>query len=181
MKDDEKTPQVDDDQKQQQQGDGDTPPADGGDTTNWEAKYKEILAEKRSWEKKSRANHKAATAANDTASDAIARAEAAEKELADLKAEKARNGLIAEIAKDKGVDASLLARMIGDDREAIEANADALAAIPKPNSYQNTASVKDKGEPAHTPGKTYDDIRDIKRQSDRIHAMLENPGAILNK
>lgn len=166
---DEKTPQVDDDQNQ---GEGTTPPADDGNATDWEAKYKEILAEKRSWEKKSRANHKAATAANDTASDAIARAEAAEKELADLKAEKARNGLIAEIAKDKGVDASLLSRMIGDDRESIEANADALAAIPKPNSYQS-ANVKDAGN-TKTPPMTKEDIFKIKNPAERRKAIAAN-------
>lgn len=149
--------------------------------TDWEAKYKEAIAQSRKWEKMARADHKNAAAEKGNAADAIARAEAAERELANMKAEKARGEMIATIAAEKGVDASILARMTGDKREDIEANADMLSGIPKPNSYQTTKGVQDKGEPAPTPGKSYEDIRDIKRQSDRIKAMLENPGAVLNQ
>lgn len=166
---------MDDETLDNNEGLENTPPADDGagndgDGVDYEAKYRELLKEKRSWEKKSRANHKAAATAASDANDAIARAEAAEKELADLKAEKARNGLIAEIAKDKGVDASILARMIGDDREAIEANADVLAGIPQGNSYPK---VSDKGE-SKTPPTTKEEILAIKNPSERRKAIAQN-------
>ena len=48
-------------------------------------------------------------------------------EIARMAAQIARAGAVAEVAREKNVDASLLARMAGDTPEEIAANADALA------------------------------------------------------
>ena len=56
-----------------------------------------------------------------------ARADKAEAKLAEYERERERAAIVAEVAAAKGVDAEWLGRMAGDDRKAIEANADYIA------------------------------------------------------
>ena len=59
---------------------------------------------------------------------AVERAEALKAELDGIKAEQARQALIAQVAKDSGVDAELLAAMRGSTEDEIKAHADLLKA-----------------------------------------------------
>ena len=152
-------------------GTGVTPPA-----TDWEAKYKEAVAQSRKWEKLARADHKTnetlgndLDAAKTATEEAVARAEAAERELAEMKAERARAQLVDEIAKETKVPAEILSKMSGDDREAIEANADTLKAS-LGNSYPK---VTDKPAGANPPI-TKEEIRAITNPHERRKAMAEN-------
>ena len=152
-------------------GSGATPPV-----TDWQAKYKEAIAQSRKWEKLARSDHKTnealgndLDAAKSETEQAVARAEAAERELANMKAERARALLVDEIAKETKVPAEILAKMSGDDREAIEANADTL----KASFGTSYPKVKDGGE-SGTPPITRDEIKAIKNPHERRKAMAEN-------
>jgi len=163
------TPQGEGD-SQGNQGESTPQTTDGDKSVDWEAKYKEAVAQSRKWEKLAKADHKRVDDAQGNAADAVARAEAAEKELAEMKAEKARTLLVSEIATDKQVDAAVLSRMAGDDRETIEANADMLAALGKGNSYPK---VKDKGE-SKAPTMSKSEILTIQNPRERRKAIAEN-------
>ena len=100
--------------------------------------YDKLLAQSRKWEQRAKENKEAASrlAELEDASktdaeklaDATKRAEDAESRLAEYEREAERAGIVAEVAAEKGVDAEWLGRMTGDTREAIEANADFIAA-----------------------------------------------------
>lgn len=104
---------------------------------DWKAEYEKVLAQSRKWEQRSKDNAakakeldelKAATQTDaEKLADAVKRAESAESKLAELERERERAAIVAEVAAAKGVDAEWLGRMVGDDREAIEANADYIA------------------------------------------------------
>lgn len=145
---------------------------------DWEAKYKEVVAERDSWkaearkhEKRTKASNKAAEKVGTEKDDAITRAEKAEAELAELKAEKARAELVAEIATDTSVNADILGKMIGATREEIAANAEILrATLAGMRSYPK---VKDK--PAgKNPPISKEEIRSIKNAAERRRAIAEN-------
>ena len=104
---------------------------------DWKAEYEKVLAQSRKWEQRSKDNAAAAkrlaeledaskTDAEKLA-DATKRAEDAEQRLAEYERERERASIVAEVASAKGVDAEWLGRMVGDDRKAIEANADYIA------------------------------------------------------
>lgn len=110
----------------------------GTEQVDWEAKFKEAVAQSRKWEERAKANkdkadkwdaHDAAEEANKSELQrAVERAEALKAELDGIKAEQARQALIAQVAKDSGVDAELLAAMRGSTEDEIKAHADLLKA-----------------------------------------------------
>lgn len=92
--------------------------------TDWQAKYEEMRGHMRDWEKKAKANQSAADeleklkAAQMTEQEkANARAEAAESELAAIKAEQARTDAAMRIASESGVPLEML--MFCSDEEAM--------------------------------------------------------------
>ena len=94
--------------------------------TDWKAKYEAMRQHSREWEKKAKDNQAAADeleklrAAQMTEQEkAVARAEAAEKELVELRAEAQRQADIRDVAQKTGVPESLL--MYCTDRGAMEA------------------------------------------------------------
>ena len=104
---------------------------------DWKAEYEKALAQSRKWEQRSKANADAAkklaeledstkTDAEKLA-DATKRAEEAEAKVKEYEAKAERAGIVSEVAAAKGVDADLLARMAGDTREEVEANADYIS------------------------------------------------------
>lgn len=72
-----------------------------------------------------------------------AKADEKDAEIARLTAQLARHDAVAEVAREKGVDAGLLARMAGDTAEEIAANADAL--VEWARSAQKFPEVVDSG------------------------------------
>ena len=156
-----------------QEGANDSAAKDDGKAVDWEAKYKEAIQQSRKWEKLANADHKKAEAAKAANDDAESRAASLQKELDDLKAERVRELLVAEVAKDKAVDAGILARMAGDTREAIEENADMLAGIAPADTGNSYPKVKDKGE-SKTPPTTKEEILAIKNPRERREAIAAN-------
>ena len=95
------------------------------------------VAESRKWEGRSKSNSEKAKKYDELAAQSMsdaeraesekARADKAEAKLAEYERERERAAIVAEVAAAKGVDAEWLGRMVGDDRKAIEANADYIA------------------------------------------------------
>lgn len=146
--------------------------------TDWQSKYEQAVAQSRKWEERSKANAEKAKAydglaqqqadAQAAADAACARAEKVEGELAAA----TRQLTVSRIAAEKGVDASVLAVMSGEDEDAIAANADMLA-----KSYADRnlyPSVGDNGSMA-TPPVTSDQIESIKDPCARVMARAEHP------
>ena len=144
---------------------------------DWQAKYEQAVAQSRKWEERSKANADKAKAydalaqqqadAQAAADEAKARADKAEADLAGAN----RQLAVSRIAAEKGVDAEILAAMAGDDAEAIEANADKLAA-----SYRSRSlypSVADAGA-AQAPAVTAESIEAIKDPLARVMARAEH-------
>lgn len=95
-----------------------------GPETDWKAKYDEMRNHMRDWEKKAKANQSAADELEKLKAEqmteqekANARAEAAEAELAQLKAEKARVDAATRLASETGVPFEML--MFCSDEEAM--------------------------------------------------------------
>ena len=92
---------------------------------DWQAKYEEMRGHMRDWEKKAKANQAAADELEKLKAEqmteqekANARAEAAESELAALRAEKEKREAAARIANDSGVPVEML--MFCQDETAME-------------------------------------------------------------
>lgn len=92
--------------------------------TDWKAKYEEMREHSRGWEKKAKANQSAAeeleklkTAQMSEQEKVIARAEAAENELAAIKAEQARTDAAMKISSSTGVPLEML--LFCSDEEAM--------------------------------------------------------------
>ena len=127
---------------------------------DWRAEYERAVAQSRKWEQRSKDNAakakeldelKAATQTDaERLADATKRAEDAEARLAEYEREAERAEIVAEVAADRGVDADWLGRMAGDDRKAIEANADYIAS--KLSGAPIYPSVADGGQ-RKTPSK----------------------------
>lgn len=105
------------------------------------------------------------------AKEAEARADAAEKEAAGLKADQARNAEVAKAAAAAGVSADILGRMSGDTVEEIAANAAILAAAIPKAAYP---SIPDKGGQS-AASITKADIDKIKDPRAQLRAIRENP------
>lgn len=122
------------------------------DQTDWKASS-------RKWEGRAKANK----AKMDEKDDEIAR----------LKAQIARTGAVADVAREKGVDAGLLARMAGDTPEQIAENADALLAFAKRAAFPD---VPDAGGSGGGAAITVEDIEAIKDPAQRVRARRDNIG-----
>ena len=156
-------------QAQQAQGEGAQPQAVSRE------EYDKLLERSRKWERQSKANAEKAKAYDELAAKSMTdaeRAEAAEKraEAAEAKVEEferreERAGIVSEVASEKGVDAEMLARMVGDSREDIEANADFIAKRLK--NAPIYPSVGDRGQQKAAPV-TIDQIEAIKDPKKRV-------------
>lgn len=126
------------------------------DTTDWKAKFETERAHSREWEKRAKANSSAASeleklrdAGRSDLEKATARAEKAEKALADYRHAADVSGWKAAAAKASGVPVELLH---GDTEEDITASANALKAFadsltaPKAASVSNAAATPKGGD-----------------------------------
>ena len=148
---------------------------------DWKAEYEKVLAQSRKWEQRSKDNAakakeldelKAATQTDaEKLADAVKRAESAESKLAELERERERAAIVAEVAAAKGVDAEWLGRMVGDDRKAIEANADYIAT--KLSGAPIYPSVPDNGHSKAAPI-TREQIDAIKDPKERVRVRAQN-------
>lgn len=132
-----------------------TDPEPEADPTDWKARS-------RQWESRAKA-HKA-------------KADEKDAEIASLKAQIARAGAVAEVAREKGVDAGLLARMAGDTPEEIAANADALLAFAKEPAFPDVPDAGGAGSGAVT----VEDIEAIRNPVERVRARRDNIGLFGN-
>lgn len=152
----------------------------GTEEKDWKAEYDKLLSQSRKWEERAKKNVAAAKELDEIkaqsmtdaerASAAEKRAEEAEAKVAEFERKAERASLIEEVAAEKGVDAEWLSRMEGNDREAIEGNAEFLAK--KLKDAPIYPSVDDKGQtkPKQVSEK---DIREIKDPAERIKARAE--------
>lgn len=97
-----------------------------GDAVDWEAKYREAKAQSRKWEERSKANKEKADKWDAYEQEGMSeaeklakRAESAEAELAQLKADAQRRSDAKEVSKASGVPEQLLSFL--PDRDAMEA------------------------------------------------------------
>lgn len=142
---------------------------------DWRAEYEKAVAQSRKWEQRSKDNAAAAKeleALKDASktdaerlADATKRAEKAEEKLAEYERRAERAALVAEVAAAKGVDAEWLGRMVGDGREAIEANADYIAS--RLSGAHIYPSVSDNGGGKGAPI-TREQIEAIKDPKERV-------------
>lgn len=148
---------------------------------DWRAKYECAVANSRKWEQRAKDNSAAAKelaelkAATQTdaekLADAVKRAEEAEAKVADFERKAERAAIVAEVAASKGVDAEWLARMAGDTREQIEANADFVAA--KVAGTPIYPDVPDNGGGSAAPV-TKEQIEAIKDPRERVRMRAQN-------
>lgn len=139
------------------------------------------VAESRKWEGRSKSNSEKAKKYDDLAAqsmtdaekaaEATKRAESAEKKLAEYERERERAAVVAEVAAEKGVDAEWLGRMVGDDRKAIEANADYIAS--KLSGAPIYPSVPDNGHSKAAPI-TREQIDAIKDPKERLRTRAQH-------
>ena len=148
---------------------------------DWKAEYEKVLAQSRKWEQRSKDNAAAAKELDEmrkqSMSDAEraesekARADKAESKLAEYERRAERAAIVAEVAAAKGVDAEWLGRMVGDDREAIEANADYIAS--KLSGAPIYPSVPDNGHSKAAPI-TREQIDAIKDPKERLRTRAQH-------
>ena len=148
---------------------------------DWKAEYEKVLAQSRKWEQRSKDNAAAAKELDEmrkqSMSDAEraesekARADKAEAKLAEYERERERAAIVAEVAAAKGVDAEWLGRMVGDDRKAIEANADYIAT--KLSGAPIYPSVPDNGHSKAAPI-TREQIDAIKDPRERVRVRAQH-------
>lgn len=148
---------------------------------DWKAEYEKVLAQSRKWEQRSKDNAAAAKELDEmrkqSMSDAEraesekARADKAEAKLAEYERERERAAIVAEVAAAKGVDAEWLGRMVGDDRKAIEANAEYIAT--KLSGAPIYPSVPDNGHSKAAPI-TREQIDAIKDPRERVRVRAQH-------
>lgn len=156
---------------------GTTEPQGAGEPTDWKAEYDKLLADSRKWERRAKDNAQKAKAYDELAAKSMTdaeradaatkRAEEAEAKIAEYERRAERAGIVSEVARQTGADAELLARMTGDTREEVEANAAWLAE--KLADRRLYPSVSDKGQ-QHAPRMTDKDISAIKDPAERVKA-----------
>lgn len=147
-------------------GASETGAADAGasEPTDWEAKYRDAIAHSRKWEERAKANADAAaeleklkTARLSETEKAVARAEKAEKALAELRHASDVSTWKAKAAKEAGIPADLLN---GDSEEALAAQAKAIAGFLKAQTAPKAATVSN---PAGTPKQGADNLGSFAR------------------
>lgn len=112
------------------------PEPQGTEPTDWEAKYKELQAQSRKWEQRAKENKEKADKWDEYEQQGLSeaeklakRAEVAEAELAQLRADAQRRSDAAEVAEETGVPLSLLLHCA--DREDMESFAKEYAGVTK--------------------------------------------------
>ena len=130
----------------------------GTEEVDWEARYKEAVAQSRKWEARAKANSEKAAKWDEyeqqgmsEAEKAAKRADAAEAELAQLRAEAKRRSDAEEVSKATGVPERLLLHCA--DREAMEALAAEYAEetkVPAAPRAPKSRVVRDDDKPADT-------------------------------
>lgn len=143
---------------------------------DYKALYEEAVKESRKWEKRSKDNLEQLNALKQsqgkpdpTIEERIA---ALEKENDDLKAASARAALVDSVAKATGLDRAIVATLSGADEESLTEQAEAIAAITKPQGgapHVPEAGVKQK------PGKpSKEEILGIEDKKKRMAAIAAN-------
>ncbi len=141
--------------------------AETADLDKWKGYAK--TWEKRAKERERELSRLKAAQADQEPTDAIkAEVDAPKARLAGMEAEKARAELVAKVAEEKGVPASLLH---GEDEDALKASADAIAAYV---SKQVPGYPADKGGAGKAKPMTKEAIEGIADPVARIRARAEN-------
>ena len=160
-----------------QQAAADPQQAQGGsDGKDYKALYEEAVKESRKWEKRSKDNLAQLNDLKDskdkpdpTIEERIA---ALEKENGDLKAASARAKLVDSVAKATGLDRAIVATLSGADEESLTEQAEAIAAIAKP---QGGAPLAPEAGQKQKPGKpSKKDILGIEDKKERMAAIAAN-------
>lgn len=143
---------------------------------DYKALYEEAVKESRKWEKRSKDNLAQLNDLKDskdkpdpTIEERIA---ALEKENGDLKAASARAKLVDSVAKATGLDRAIVATLSGADEESLTEQAEAIAAIAKPQG--GAPRVPEAGQ-KQKPGKpSKKDILGIEDKKERMAAIAAN-------
>ena len=153
-----------------QQGAGDAQPKD------YKALYEDAVKESRKWEKRSKDNLEQLNALKQsqgkpdpTIEERIA---ALEKENGDLKGASARAALVDSVAKATGLDRAIVATLSGADEDALTEQAEAIAAIAKP---QGGAPLVPEAGIKQKPGRpSKKEILGIEDKKERMAAIAAN-------
>ena len=160
-----------------QQAASDPQQAQGGsEGKDYKALYEDAVKESRKWEKRSKDNLEQLNALKQsqgkpdpTIEERIA---ALEKENGDLKAASARAKLVDSVAKATGLDRAIVATLSGVDEESLTEQAEAIAAIAKPQG--GAPRVPEAGQ-KQNPGKpSKKDILGIEDKKARMAAIAAN-------
>lgn len=160
-----------------QQAAADPQQAQGGsEGKDYKALYEDAVKESRKWEKRSKDNLEQLNALKQsqgkpdpTIEERIA---ALEKENGDLKAASARAKLVDSVAKETGLDRAIVATLSGADEESLTEQAEAIAAIAKP---QGGAPLAPEAGQKQKPGKpSKKDILGIEDKKERMAAIAAN-------
>lgn len=160
-----------------QQAAADPQQAQGGsDDKDYKALYEDAVKESRKWEKRSKDNLEQLNALKQsqgkpdpTIEERIA---ALEKENGDLKAASERAALVDSVAKATGLDRAIVATLSGADEDALTEQAQAIAAIAKP---QGGAPLVPEAGQKQKPGKpSKKDILGIEDKKERMAAIAAN-------
>lgn len=160
-----------------QQAAADQQQAQGGsEGKDYKALYEEAVKESRKWEKRSKDNLAQLNDLKDskdkpdpTIEERIA---ALEKENVDLKAASARAKLVDSVAKATGLDRAIVATLSGADEESLTEQAEAIAAIVKPQGGAPLAPEAGKKQKPGKPSKK--DILGIEDKKERMTAIAAN-------
>lgn len=160
-----------------QQAAADPQQAQGGsDGKDYKALYEEAVKESRKWEKRSKDNLAQLNDLKDskdkpdpTIEERIA---ALEKENGDLKAASARAKLVDSVAKATGLDRAIVATLSGADEESLTEQAEAIAAIARPQGGAPLAPEAGKKQKPGKPSKK--DILGIEDKKERMTAIAAN-------
>ena len=150
--------------------------AGGFDGKDYKALYEDAVKESRKWEKRSKDNLEQLNALKQsqgkpdpTIEERIA---ALEKENDDLKAASARAALVDSVAKATGLDRAIVATLSGTDEDALTEQAQAIAAIAKPQG--GAPRVPEAGQ-KQKPGKpSKKEILGIEDKKERMAAIAAN-------
>lgn len=160
-----------------QQAAADPQQAQGGsEGKDYKALYEDAVKESRKWEKRSKDNLEQLNALKQsqgkpdpTIEERIA---ALEKENGDLKAASARAKLVDSVAKATGLDRAIVATLSAADEESLTEQAEAIAAIAKPQG--GAPRVPEAGQ-KQNPGKpSKKDILGIEDKKARMAAIAAN-------
>ena len=148
----------------------------GPEGKDYKALYEDAVKESRKWEKRSKDNLEQLNALKQsqgrpdpTIEERIA---ALEKENGDLKAASERAALVDSVAKATGLDRAIVATLSGADEDALTEQAQAIAAIAKPQG--GAPRVPEAGQ-KQKPGKpSKKDILGIEDKKERMAAIAAN-------